>query len=176
MWLAFKALSLQAKAGILIGILAILVAAIGTAYYTGYSKGENISRLEISKYEGKVKDLITERDKAQAKVDVKEVVKYKDRVQYIDRVVYKTKTVVETSVPEQFKFSKGWVYAYNQSVAGNELESSKASDASESRVSDRSALVTITENNGICLSNKAQLDALQSWIRETEKVRVEVTK
>lgn len=177
MWAAFKLLTWQAKAGIIGLALAILLVVIGSTAYVSYQKGLNVSKVEIQKYETKSQQLQAKLNKAQGKVDVQVVTQYKDRVQYVDRVVYQTRDVIRTSVVPQFKLSKGWIYAYNQSVQGLAVDPTLAADSSAASVSDVDALAdTIAPNNGVCLANKAQLDSLQQWVRETEMIRHEVTK
>lgn len=177
MWAAFKLLPIGTKIGIAIAILGLLAAAIGGTYYVAYNKGLNVSKLEIAEYKKESEKLRADLSKADGKTTVKVVTEYKDRVHYIDRVVTQTKTVIRDSVPQQFKFSKGWVYAYNQSVRGLPLDPTLASDATPASVSDVEALAdTIAPNNGICLANKEQLISLQKWIREVEKNREEITK
>lgn len=173
MWAAFKALTWQVKAGVLVGVVAILIALLGSTYFVAYQKGVNVAAAQISRYELASQRLQNSIQNRQTKTDVKIVTEYKDRVAYVDRVVYKTRTIVEQSVPEQFKLSNGWIYVYNQSVAGNEPRADLASDAAASSFTDKVALQRISENNGICLANKAQLDSLQQWIRETEANRKE---
>jgi len=175
MWTAFKLLTWKAKAGVFAAILAILLVLGGTISYVSYQKGLNVSRVEIGKYESNVNRILAAAQKIQRQVDVRVVTQYKDRVNTIDRIVYKTRTVVETTVPEQFNLSRGWIYAYNQSVQGLELDPAKASDKTASTVSEMRALAaTIVPNNGICLINKAQLDSLQTWVRDTEKASASV--
>ena len=171
MFAAFKLIGWQVKLGILVALLAIM----GALYYVGYTKGENVSRVEIAKYEGKIKGLNADLAKAQGKVDVQIVTQYKDRLQYVDRVVTKTRTVVEQSVPEQFQLSKGWVYAYNQSVLGLVVDPVLASDVAPSTSTERRALAgTIVPNNGICLANAEQLKALQQWTLDSQAAREKV--
>ena len=172
MFAALKLIGWQAKLGIAIGLLALFA----SVYFIGYTKGENISKVAISQYETKVQKLNGELATAQGKVDVQIVTKYVDKISYIDRVAYKTKTVVEKSVPEQFNLSKGWIYAYNQSVLGLDVDPSLASDPTPSSVSEMRALAdTIIPNNSKYHTTTAKLEALQSWIEETEKARAEVT-
>ena len=176
MWAAFKALTWQVKLAFSIGLLAILAALIGSTAYVSYQRGLNVSKIEIQKYETSVQRIQAAAAKIQSSVDVKSVIKYRDRVEYIDRVQYKTKTIVEQSVPEQFHFSKGWVYAYNQSVRGVELDPVLASDKSPASITDMRALAdTIAPNNGICLTNQAKLDSLQQWIKDTDEGRKQAT-
>jgi len=177
MWAAFKLLTWQAKAGIAVAVLAILLALVGSTAYVSYNKGLNVSKVEIAKYKGEAETLNKKLAVAQGKVDVRVVTEYKDRVNTIEKIVYKTRTVVGENVPEQFTFSRGWVYAYNQSVRGLELDPVLASDKTASPVSDLRALAdTIVPNNGICLTNKQKADSLQTWIRETEASRAQVVK
>ena len=171
MFAAFKLIGWQVKLGILVALLAIM----GAIYYVGYTKGENVSRVEIAKYEGKVEKLNADLAKAQGKVYVQIVTQYKDRLQYVDRVITKTRTVVEQSVPEQFKFSKGWVYSFNQSILGLDVDPKLASNEEASSVSDMRALSrTIIPNNGVCLSNAEQLKALQQWTLDSQAAREKV--
>lgn len=177
MWAAFKALSIGSKIGIAISTLLLFASIIGSTYFVAYNKGLNVSKLEISKYENKVLELNNKLTTAQAKVDVRVVTEYKDRVNVIDRIVYVNRNVIKTVVPEQFNLSRGWVYAYNQSVQGLEIDPVLASDATPSTTSEMIALAdTIIPNNGICLSNAAKLSALQDLVKQREAAKNEVTK
>lgn len=163
------------KVGIIVLLIIAALGGIGKFIYDqGYSKGVNVAAYQISRYELASVKLKNKLATAQASVDTRVITQYRDRVEYVDRVKTKTQTVVRESVPEQFKLSKGWVYAYNQSVAGAEPDAFKASDPDPSNTSDRSGLLAITANNGICLANQAQLDSLQQWVRETEASRKEI--
>lgn len=166
MWTAFKALSIGSKLFILAAILALF----GATWYVGYSKGANISEVKIAQYEGKINKLNADLKTAQGKTDVKVVTKYLDREKVITNTVYKTRTIVEQSVPEQFTLSKGWVYAYNQSVLGLDVDAELAADPTPSTVSEMRALAdTIIPNNGKALTTAERLKALQEWVAETEK-------
>ena len=155
----------------------VLAAIIGSTATVSYQRGLNVSKVEIQKYQTKVAQLQSKLDQKQGTTDVKIVTEYKDRVAYVDRVVYKTRDVIRDNVVPQFKLSKGWIYSYNQSVQGLEVDPVLAANGSAASVSDVDALAdTIVPNNGVCLANKAQLDKLQQWVRETEANRAEVTK
>jgi len=172
---AFKLLSWKLKLGWIAAILLVIGVAGGSMYYVAYNKGLNKSELIVAQYEKRLSELREQVIAAQAQVDVKIRRDYTDRVQFVDRVVEKTTEVVVERVPEQFTLSKGWIYAYNQSIRGLELDPSLASDNTPSSVSEMRALAgTIAPNNGVCLANTAQLNSLQQWIRETEAVREEV--
>jgi len=173
MW---KALSWKIKLGLIAGLLVVAASLFGSGYFIGHIKGVQIAANEINRYQIASQRIQNSIETLQRTVDVKTVTVYKDRVAYIDRVQYRTKTVIETAVPEQFQLSKGWIYVYNQSVAGAEVNSELAADGERSGVSDRAALLTAAENNTIALKNATQLESLQNWIRDTEAARAEATK
>jgi hypothetical protein len=177
MWSAFKLLSLKAKLGVL-GLLAIVAASLlGSAYFIGYNKGVNIAAAEINRYQIAAQRIQNDVTRIQTEKNTVIVTKYRDRVEYVDRIQYKTRTIVEQSVPEQFNLSRGWIYAYNQSVRGLELDPTKAADATPSSVTEMRALAgTLIPNNGICLKNQALADSLQAWVKSTEATREEATK
>jgi hypothetical protein len=176
-WAAFKLLSWKVKAGLIGLALAILLAVIGSTAYVSYQKGLNVSKVEIQKFQNKKQEVQTKFVTLQGKTDVQVVTQFKDRVSYVDRIVYKTRDVVRDSVPQQFNFSRGWIYAYNQSVQGLEVDPLLAADKTPAPVSDVEALAgTIVPNNGICLSTKAQLEALQKWQLDTEANRAEANR
>ncbi len=175
-WASLKAASWGVKLALLGGVLAFLLAVGGGLYYVGYTKGANVSKVEISKYEKKVSDLNTKLKTATGKVDIREVTVYKDKLIYQDRVVTKNHEVIKYQVPEQFKVSQGWIYAYNQSIAGLPIDPEKAKDDRASWASDRSVLGFVADNNGVCLANGTQLDSVIATIKAREAALNEVNK
>ena len=170
MWAAFKALSLGAKAGILIAAVALLLAVSAISY----NKGLSVSALEIEKYKNASLVLAKRLNEAQGKVNVRVVTEYQDRIQVVRETEYKNRDVIRTKVVGSNLLTKGWVYAYNQSVLGLPIDPNLAADATPASVSELEALAgTIAPNNAVALENRAQLEALQNWIRETEKARQE---
>ena len=171
MWAAFKALTWGAK----LGILAAILLAIGSLCYVSYEKGVNVSRVEIQRYQTESNKLRADLAKAQGKVDVRVVTQYKDRVQTIVETEYKNRDVIRTKVVGSNLLTKGWVYAYNQTLAGLPVDPVLAADKTPSTTSELEALAaTIAPNNAVSLENRAQVEALQNWIRETEASRKEV--
>ena len=170
MWAAFKGLSIGGKLFILAAILALF----GATYYVGYSRGTNISKVEIAEYEGKVATLDAKVRDAQGKVNVETVTRYLQGETVAGQTVYRTRTIVEKTVPEQFTFSNGWIYTYNQSVQGLETDENFASDPTPSGVTDKQALKTIVDNNASSLKNARQLDTLTGYLVEMEKVNEKV--
>jgi hypothetical protein len=168
--------SLKTKIIAGIGSMLLVLGIVTGAWIIGYNKGANISKVEISKYEKDLAVLSRKLAEKQTEIDVQVVTKFKDRVQFVDKIVYKNVEIIRNSVVEQFILSKGWVYAYNQSVLGLPIDAEKAANAEPSTTSELEALAaTIVPNNGICLTNKEKLDALQQWIIETEKANANIS-
>jgi hypothetical protein len=158
---ALKLIPFGAKIGILIAILA----ALGGMYYVAYNKGLNVSKVEIAEYEGKVNRLQAEVTAKVTEVKVETITRYLRGETLAGETVYKTRTIVEKSVPEQFTFSKGWIYTYNQSVQGLETDATLAADPTPSGVTDKQGLVTIVDNNATSLKNARQLDTLTGYVQ-----------
>lgn len=174
--LLFKGLPIVSKIGIAIGVLIALMSILGGIYYTGYTKGKNISKVAIAEYKGKVQALNVKLEKADGKTTIKYLTRYQDRTKVIEETVYKNRDVIKYKVPEQFKFSQGWVYAYNQSIFGLPIDPAQAAVDDASNVTDRVGLDTINHNNGIALLNAAQLDELSGWVKETKSNAEKVNK
>jgi hypothetical protein len=172
MWGLLKALPLASKLTLAGAILAALLLTIGSTYYVAYNKGLNVSALAIERYQTSSAKLMAAITKSQGIVRERRLVSYVDRVKVIDNTIVQTRTIVRDSVPQQFKFSRGWIYSYNQSVKNLPVDPVLASDATPATVSDVDALAdTIVPNNGRCLVNKARLDELQAFVRESDEVR-----
>lgn len=176
MWAAFTSLSLGMKAAFIGGFLALLLAVGGGLYYTGYNKGNNNSKIAIAEYNTKKQELQNKIDKVVNTVDIRYVTEYKDRVLTNTVTVVKNRDVIVTKVPEQFKFSNGWVYAYNQSINNLPIDPALASDDTASWVSDRQGLEYINTNNGIAKLNAEQLDSLSALVRARQEAVNEVNK
>lgn len=170
MFAAIKLIPFGAKIGILIAFLA----ALAGLYYVGYNKGLNVSEVAIAQYETKVSKLNEKLATKGGEVRVETVTKYLKGETVAGQTVYRTRTVVQTVVPEQYTLSKGWVYAYNQSVLGAETDPVLAGDATPSDVTDKQALEVITDNNAISLANARQLDSLTGYLEDMERVYEEV--
>ena len=170
-----KLLTLKTKA-ILIGIIfAIMLTAVVSTGFIYYNKGVNQAKVELQKFEKKKARVETKLVTKAAEVDTKVVIKYIKKVEQVDKVVEKNIEVIKL-VPYRFNLSKGWLYTYNQSVLGLEVDPVLASDSTESLVADNEALKIITENNGIFFKVKAQADALIEFTKEREALYESINK
>ena len=171
-WLKWKA---KIIAGV--AILAALAIAIFAAHQIGYTKGENLSKVAIERYQKEKETLNKQLAEEQAKVDVRTVTEYVTQREVQTKVEYRNRDIIRNipTQPGEKNLSEGWVYAYNQSVVGAEIDFDLANVTRESKIPSVKALDTIAENNAISNRNSAKLEALQSWIKESEKTRNEVT-
>lgn len=165
----FKLIPFWGKIGIGIGLALALFAMWFATKTIYYDKGINVSKVEIERYKGEKKKLETDLAQAQSRVVERVVTQLVTRTAYIDRVVYKNRDVIKTVVPKQFLLSKGWIYAYNQSIKGLEIDPVLAADGRSSVVQDATALSYISENNGVALRNAEKVNSLQLYITETQK-------
>lgn len=149
--------------GVILLILAVLFAII---VYKAYDAGVSKADTEISQYQKKIEELNRKQREKEIIVRERIITQYHTREIVRTKVEYKNRDVIRTVVPEQFKLSKGWIYAHDQSATGQEIDPALASDPTPSEVSDNVALLTITDNYNIANRNADRLEALQNYIRE----------
>lgn len=167
---AFKLLPIATKIGIIVGFLIALAGLIGGAFYGGYAKGSAQSKIEISGYEKKVAQLNAENKTKQIQINTVVETKYVDRVKTITKTAEATHDTIIKYVPQQYNLSLGWIYSYNQSLKGLDINPKQASVSTASGVSDRDTLDIIARNNAKSLINSERLTSLQEWIREQQKL------
>lgn len=153
------------------GLMLLIILAIGASaiYYVAYNKGENKADVEITDYQRKIQELnnrelqkeIQVRDRVIKEYHTKEIIR--TRVQVVNQ------GVIRDRVPEQYRLSRGWVYAHDQSAQGKVIDPSRASNPTPSETSDKGALQVIDVNYDIARANKAKLDSIQRFLRETKR-------
>jgi hypothetical protein len=158
-------------------ILAVLAGLVFAVHQIGYQKGHNESKVAIAKYEAGVQKLRADLAVERGKVDTKVVTEYLTKRETETVVEYRNRDVIRNAVvsrPENL--SKGWVYAHNQATKGQIVEFDLAKIGTPSIVRDVDALDIIQQNYAIARRNKAKLDGLQSWVRETGKAYEQVNR
>lgn len=167
MWSAFKLVPFKIK--LLIGVL--FLAFIGAVAFgsmqVGLTKGRAESKVAIAQYETKLSDLRAKISEKQTVTDTKIVTKYITDVKEVEKIIYRNRDVIKTVVPEKYYLTKGWLYAYNQSVRGLPIDAVLAANDEDSGIIDSVGLETINDNNGKCIAREAQITGLQDWINET---------
>lgn len=158
-------------------ILAVLAGLVFAVHQVGYQKGHNESKVAIAKYEAGVQKLRADLAVERGKVDTKVVTQYLTKRETETVVEYRNRDVIRNAVvsrPENL--SQGWVYAHNQASKGQIVNFDLAKISTPSIVRDVDALDTIQQNYAIARRNKAKLDGLQSWVRETGKAYEQVNR
>jgi hypothetical protein len=158
--------SIWAKIIALMVALAAVIGACVYIYHQGKSAGIDIANTKIARYEKKIEDLNIELAKKEIIVREKVITEYHTREIVRTQVEYKNRDIIHTVVPEQYRLSKGWVYAHDQSALGLEINPSLAADPTPSNISDRNALNTVTENYNNTNRMADQLEALEKYIRD----------
>lgn len=153
----------------------IIGAAGGAGYVAGIKDGDKRvaeAQVKCEKRVAAIKLSLADAEaraaNASSHVTDRVITQYVDRIRYVDRVRTEYVAQANTTVPSQYNMSRGWVYLYNQSATGNVADPQKSADPTPSGVSDTEALVVLVDNNGSCTEDRAKLEALQTWIRETK--------
>jgi hypothetical protein len=97
------------------------------------------------------------------------VTEYVDRTNTIREKEYVYLDAAKNSVPSQHDMSNGWVYTHDISATSGDADSTRASDASPSGITDTTALVGIITNYSRCQQNAEQLRQLQQWIIQNKE-------
>lgn len=158
-------LSLMPQKYLYIG--AALVALIGGCSWYSYVKGVEKSAVVIAEYKVQVTDLNNKLEKAKTDVAVKVITKYVTRTVHIKDIGEHNANVAKNIVPSECKLSDGWVRLHNAAATGIEVDPTSAANGADSGIKDTDALATISDNYDTFHQQKAQLDALQQWITET---------
>ena len=147
---------------VLAGIVAVGV------FYLGYHLGSEHSTKVITQYKDRIVKVADQIAAGQTKIETKIVTQYKDRVVYVTKVADQNKETAQTIVPDQEEVSNGWVATHDAAAQNQIVDKDKAKDPTPSGVKSTDALGIVSENYGICETNKEQLESLQNWITETQ--------
>lgn len=163
---AANPVSMKAKLiGAGIGLL-LLVAGLIFIYQQGKNHGISKGNEVILDYQNKVKDLNAELLKKEILVRERVITNYHTREIVRTKIEYVNRDIIRNVVPEQFKLSKGWIYAHDQSALGKTIDPVLAADSNPSNTSDRAALSAVAENYNLANRTADQLEALQTYIRD----------
>jgi hypothetical protein len=127
-------------------------------------KGSAYADAELARFGQKNAELVADLEKKNTEISTEVVTEYVDRVQTIREKEYVYRDLAQSSVPNQFTMSNGWVYTHDVSARADNADPTRASDASPSGITDTTALVGILGNYSRCQQNAEQLRQLQQWI------------
>ena len=135
----------------------------------GYMKGSAYAEAELARFAAKASEQVAELEKKNAEISNDVVTEYVDRTNTIREKEYVYRDVVKDSVPTQHDMSNGWVYTHDLSATSGDADSTRASDASPSGITDTTALLSIIGNYSRCQANAEQLRQLQQWIIQNKE-------
>ena len=144
-------------------LLAIGAALVGVFIF-GYMKGSAYAEAELARFSAAKSEQIAELERKNSEISNNVVTEYVDRVNIIKEKEYVYRDLAQNSVPSQSVMSNGWVYTHDISAISGDADSTRASDASASGITDTTVLLTIIGNYANCQANAEQLRQLQQWI------------
>jgi hypothetical protein len=140
------------------------VALLAGVFFYGYTKGSAHAEAELARFSAEKSAQIVELEKKNTEISNNVVTEYVDRTNTIREKEYVYLDAAKNSVPSQYVMSNGWVYTHDLSATSGDADSTRASDASSSGITDTTALLTIIGNYANCQANAEQLRQLQQWI------------
>jgi hypothetical protein len=149
-------------------LLAIGAALVGVFVF-GYMKGSAHAEAELARFSAQKSEQVAELERKNSAISTQVVTEYVDRTNTIREKEYVYLDAAKNSVPSQHDMSNGWVYTHDISATSGDADSTRASDASPSGITDTTALVGIITNYSRCQQNAEQLRQLQQWIIQNKE-------
>jgi glutamate synthase domain-containing protein 3 len=131
-------------------------------------KGSAYAEAELARFSAEKSAQVVELEKKNTEISNNVVTEYVDRTNTIREKEYVYLDAAKNSVPSQHVMSNGWVYTHDLSATSGDADSTRASDASPSGITDTTALVGIITNYSRCQQNAEQLRQLQQWISQNK--------
>lgn len=171
----FKAIPNVYKYG---GMAVVALALVSGIYYKGYSSGKEKGLEQVAAFVAKSATQQLAIQRAQntiAQLSVENLLKKVDTIH-----VRGTKNVaIASTVPDpviitvhdtvRVELSLGWVSVYSASARGFDADTADSSNGTASGITANDALRHTVQNFTVCRENAARLDALQNWIKQTQK-------
>jgi glutamate synthase domain-containing protein 3 len=143
-------------------------ALLAGVFFYGYMKGSAYAEAELARFSAEKSAQVVELEKKNTEISNNVVTEYVDRTNTIREKEYVYLDAAKNSVPSQHVMSNGWVYTHDLSATSGDADSTRASDASASGITDTTALVGIITNYSRCQQNAEQLRQLQQWISQNK--------
>ena len=138
-------------------------------FFYGYMKGSAHAEAELARFSAQKSAQIAELERKNSAISTEVVTEYVDRTNTIREKEYVYLDAAKNTVPSQHVMSNGWVYTHDLSATSGNADSTRASDASPSGITDTTALVGIITNYSRCQQNAEQLRQLQQWIIQNKE-------
>ena len=143
-------------------------ALLAGVFFYGYTKGSAHAEAELARFSAEKSAQVVELEKKNTEISNNVVTEYVDRTNTIREKEYVYLDAAKNSVPSQHVMSNGWVYTHDLSATSGDADSTRASDASPSGITDTTALLAIIKNYSICMQNSEQLIGLHRWVNDNK--------
>jgi hypothetical protein len=149
--------------------IAAVVFLVAGAFSGGYIKGSARADAEIARAAAEAQAQIAELQTQQTTTNTQIVTKYVDRVRTVLVEKDHNAQLIANLPTSSLKLANRWVYLHDVAATGGNADTTRAVDAAASPFTDNDALRTVSDNYSTCRQNAQQLEALQQWIRDTQK-------
>lgn len=149
-------------------IAAVVFLVIG-AFGCGYLRGLDRADVEIARAASEAQAKIAELQTQQATTNTQIVTKYVDRVRTVLVEKNQNAQLIANLPTSSIKLPNRWVHLHDVAASGGNADTTRAVDAAASPFTDNDALRVVSDNYSTCRQNASQLEALQQWIRDTQK-------
>jgi len=149
-------------------IAAVVFLVVG-AFGCGYLRGSDRADAEIARAAAEAQAQIAELQTHQATTNTQIVTKYVDRVRTVLVEKNQNAQLIANLPTSSLKLPNRWVYLHDVAATGGNADTTRAVDAAASPFTDNDALRAVSDNYSTCRQNASQLEALQQWIRDTQK-------
>lgn len=152
-----------------LGIAALIVTSIVMSFFQGKDHERKIWELKLKESQL----VIAELEARQPVINEVIVTQYVDRIKYIDRIKIRDVQIVEyvpVEADQNCVINNGFVTVHNAAAIPMEPPAPKPIDAEPSEVKLSEVAAVIADNYSKYHSVVAQLESLQQWIREQQKL------
>lgn len=147
----------------------VLIAMVFVSFGAGWKVAHDDGVQKIAAIEKSIADKKQVVEVGQAKVDTKIITEYVPKIERIYLEAKNNKYIIENNVKPSPNLPEGWVYMHNLSILGGGGDPELAGNPTDSGISPKQALGTITDNNATCRAEIEKLNALQNWITLSKK-------
>ena len=152
-----------------LGVAGLIVLTVVMAFFQGKDHERKIWELKLKESQL----IIAELESRQPIINEVVVTQYVDRIRYIDRIRIQEKLVREyitIEADQNCTINNGFVTAHNSAAILMEPPAPNPLDAEPSDVKLSQVATVVTDNYAKYHQVVAQLEALQTWIREQQKL------
>ena len=152
----------------------IQIVAVVCLAFAVFQYGQHEERQEWELKVAELNQKIAKLESASQTVTTQVVTEYVDRVKIVkekaDAIIVKVPVYINKPTDDNCTINNGFVVLHDAAAKNEVPESPRDSHAEASEVKLSTVATTVTENYGTCHEIRQQLESLQQWIREQEKL------